>query len=73
MLNFGMMDLQSLMLTWEVFPLAKIAQFLGEESFEKLIENVVICKGSPGQSLQTYCFANLEKLISLNSNFQNKN
>ena len=65
MLNFGMMDLQSLMLTWEVFPLVKIRQFLGEESFKKkLIENMVICKSSPGQDLQTYCFANLEKLIS---------
>lgn len=58
-------ELQNSLLTWEVFSLAIVRQFPGEESFGKLMEDAVNYKSSPGQDLQAYCFAKLGKINKL--------
>ena len=57
--------LQSSLLTWEVFSLAMIRQFPGEENFGLLMEQAVNFKSAPGQDLQAYCFAKLGKINKL--------
>ena len=44
---------------------ALIRQFPGKESFGKLMEDAFIFKSTPGQDLQTYCFAKLGKINKL--------
>ena len=56
--------LQNSLLTWEVFSLAIVRQFPGEESFGKLIEDAVIFKSTPVKIFRHTALRNWGKLIN---------
>lgn len=50
---------------WEGFSRELIKQFPGEEGFGRLFNDVAEYRSKPGQDLQKYCFAKLQKINKL--------